>query len=91
MMGLTDSTYHACQTVKWDKSIAMGDRIDLNNPISWENVVLNSHGTKGYDFQQPMVFNQRVYGLLADDLFIYVDDRHPIGSTETLCWEAYRR
>ena len=46
MIVLTDSPYHACQAVTWDKCIAMGDRLDSNNPFSLEKVVLNLPGTK---------------------------------------------
>ena len=37
------------------------------------------------------MFKQRVYGLLAAYLFIYMDDEQPIGRTKDLCWEAPRR
>ena len=30
-MGLTDSPYHACNAVMWDKITAMGDQLDLKN------------------------------------------------------------
>ena len=43
-MGITGSPYHACQVVTWAKSIAMGDRINQNNPFAWEKVVLNLPG-----------------------------------------------
>ena len=45
MMGLTDSPYHACQTVMWDKSISMGYILDLDDPFAWDKVVLNFPGT----------------------------------------------
>ena len=35
MMELTNSPYHSCQAVTWAKSIAMGDRLDSNNPFAW--------------------------------------------------------
>ena len=38
MMGLTDFPYHTGQSLMWKKGIAMGDRLDSNNPlhgISW--------------------------------------------------------
>ena len=33
-MGFTDSSYHACQAVTWEKGISMGDRLDSNNTFS---------------------------------------------------------
>ena len=83
-MGITDLTYHAFQAVMWSKSISMGDQLDLDNPFSWEKVVLNIPGTKEYDYQQPWVFKKRVDGLLAVDLLISVENRQTIGPTKTL-------
>ena len=37
------------------------------------------------------MFKQRVYGLLAAELFIYVYDGRPRRPTEILCWESSRR
>ena len=51
---------------------------------------MNLPGTEESYFQRPWVFNQRVDGLLAAELFIYVDDGRPIGPTKTLCWEDSR-
>ena len=31
MMGITELPYHACQAVKCDKCIAIGDQLDSNN------------------------------------------------------------
>ena len=47
-------------------------------------MLLNLPGTEGYDFHIPCVFKQRVDGLLAAYLFIYVDDGRPIGPTKYL-------
>ena len=91
MMGLTDSPYHVCQAVPWAKCIAIGDRLDSNNPFAWDKVVLNLPGTEIYDFHRTWVFKQTVDGLLAADLFIYVDSGRLIGPTDDLCWEASRR
>ena len=75
----------------WDKSIDTGYRLDSNNSFAWDRVVLKLPGTKEYDCQRPWVFNQSVDGLLAAELFIYVDESRTIGPTETLCWKASRR
>ena len=65
MMGITDSPYHACQAVTWDKCISMGDRIDPNNPFEWEEVVLKFLGTEECDCKSPWVFKQSVDGFLV--------------------------
>ena len=46
MMGITDSPYHACQAVTWNKYIAMGEQLDSNNPFAWEKMVLKLYGTE---------------------------------------------
>ena len=53
--------------------------------------MLNLPGSEEYDCHRTWVFNQRVDGFLAADLFIYVDDVWPIGPTDDLCWEASRK
>ena len=64
----------------------MGDQLESNNTFAWEKVVLNLLGNKEYDCQRPWVFKQRVHGMLAEELFIYVDYGWPIGPTEKLWW-----
>ena len=83
MMGPTESPYHACQAVTWAKSISMGDRLESNNHFAWDKVVLNLPVTKEYDFQRPWLFKKVFDGLLAMDLFIYVDYGQPNGPTGT--------
>ena len=73
-MGITDSTYYAYKVVTWDNIIAMGYRMNLNNTFAWEKMVLNLPGSKEYDCQWPWVFNKIIDGILAEDIFIYVDD-----------------
>ena len=68
----------------------MGERLKSNNPSAWDKVVLDLPGVEEYDSHRPFIFKQRVDGLLAAYLFIYMDDGRPIGPTEDLCWEAYR-
>ena len=58
MTGLTDSPYHVCQLVMWDKIISVGDQIDSNNTFSWQKEVLNLPRTEEYDCQLPWVFKQ---------------------------------
>ena len=46
MMGIIDSTFHVCQSVTWDKYIAMGDKFNPNNLFAWDKVVLKFTGKK---------------------------------------------
>ena len=64
-MGLTYSPYHACQAVTWDKSIAMGNRLELKNNFAWEKLVFKFPETKEYDCQRPWVFKKRIDWMLA--------------------------
>ena len=91
MMRIIDSPYHEFKAVMWAKCIAMGDQLDPNKPFAWEKAVMNLPRTEEYDCQRTWLFNQSVDGLLAEDLFIYVDDGRPIGPTKNLCREASRR
>ena len=52
-MGLTDSHYHECQEVTWDKRVALGDRLSLKNTFVWEKVVVNLPVKTTYDYQLP--------------------------------------
>ena len=49
MMGLTNSPYHEFQEVRWDKSIALGDRQNLKNNFGWEKVLVNLPVTTTYE------------------------------------------
>ena len=91
MMGRTCSPYNSCQAVMWAKYIAMGDRLDPNNPFGWYKVAMNLPGVEEYDCHRPWVFKQMVDGLLDAELLIYVDGGRPIGTTEDLCRESYIR
>ena len=32
------------------------------------------------------MYKERIDGIIAADLFVYVDDGRPIGPTEEVCW-----
>ena len=52
---------------------------------------MNVSGTTSCDCQHPWVYKERRDGLIETDFFVYVYDGQPVGTTETLCWEASRR
>ena len=81
MMGFMDSTSHYCQEVMWAKNIALGDRRESSNTFIRERVVVNFPGSEGYDCKRHWLYKDREDGLIATDLFIYVDNRRPIGPT----------
>ena len=45
---------------------------------------------EGYDCKRTWVYKEREDRLIAANIFIYVEDRRPIGPTEDICWEASR-
>ena len=53
--------------------------------------MLNLPGIEEYYCHRPWMFKQRGDGLLASELFIYVDHERPIGPTKNLFREASRR
>ena len=53
--------------------------------------MLNLPGIEEYYCHRPWMFKQRGDGLLAADLFFYMDNGRRIEPTENLCWEPYIR
>jgi len=90
-MGLTDSPYRAIQIMLWAKELVLGDRRDETNPFRWNHVELNLLGSKTYDASRPSVSKRRADGILAADMFQYVDDLRPVGPSEEDCRSATRR
>ena len=52
--------------------------------------MVNFIGSEGYDCKHPWVYKYREYGLIAADIFIYVDNGKPIGPIEDIFWELSR-
>ena len=90
-MGLTNSTYHECQEVTWTMELTLGNIQDKKNMFKWERVVKNLPGTSTYDCCQPWVYKERSNGSIADNLFVYVYNGRPIGTTDEVCWEESRK
>ena len=53
--------------------------------------MLKFPGSEIYDCKHPWVYEDREDGLIAADLFIYVDNGRTIGRTEEILWEAWRK
>ena len=78
-MGLRDSP---CRVLQWKvrlKLVAYGDRRDLANPFHWDHVQLNLPGSPGYRADLPWVMKVRADGIIAAEIFEYVDDGRAIG------------
>ena len=86
MRGFTDSTYHAFQAVTWANELDMGNIQDNKNTFKWKRVVNNLPGTSMYDCCRTWVYKERSDGSIEADLFVYVENGRPIGTTEEVCW-----
>jgi hypothetical protein len=87
-MGLRDSP---CRVLQWKvrlKLVAYGDRRDLANPFHWDHVQLNLPGSPGYRADLPWVMKVRADGIIAAEIFEYVDDGRAIGHSAELAWRA---
>ena len=90
-MGLKSSPYNCVQGLMHLAEQILGDPDDANNPFKWKSVEMNLPGSESYDPSLPWVFKCRVDGMIACDIFIYVDDLRPTGPTKEDCWRATRR
>ena len=88
MVGLVDSPHHTFQDVTWAKKISLGSRRVPINPFKWDRVVVNFPGSGGYDCRRSWLYKECTDGMITADLFIYVDERRPIGPTEEIFWET---
>ena len=80
-MVLKDYLYHAFQAFKWAKIIDLGIWREPSNLLKWDMEVVNFPGSEGYDCKCPWVYKGRKDGMIAANLFIYVDDWRLIGPT----------
>jgi hypothetical protein len=91
-MGFTSSPYQAVQGVLVAEEVILGDHLDPSNAFRFDAVVLNLPGMPEYNPGLAWVFKVRQSdGMVASDLFIYVDDARVIGNSEDDCWLATRQ
>ena len=90
-MGLIDSPYLSLQLMTHVKFIAYGERKDSLNPFQWSHAKLNLPGDESYTPKFPWVTKVSLYGHLASDVLIYVDEGRIIAHSELLCWQAEKR
>jgi hypothetical protein len=84
-MGATSSTYQTGQGIGFMKEVTLGDRKDPANVFRWEKVRLNLPTTQGYDPMIPWVSKRSKEGVLAADLFTYMDDMRPLAPSDLEC------
>jgi hypothetical protein len=85
-MDLRDLPYRSPQWQVFLKLEVYGDRQDLTNPFHWYHVKFNLPGSRGYRSDLPWGMKIRADGLLAAEIFVYVDNGRAIGATADLAW-----
>ena len=80
-----------CQVVTWYKELALENRQDRENTFKWDKVVKTLPVTYKYDCCWPWLYKEMIYGSIADDMFVYMDDGQTIGPKDEVCWEASRK
>ena len=61
------------------------------DPFQWETVRLNIPGGVSYDSRMSWINKMRHDGLIACDIFTFVDDERLVGPTKELTWQASHR
>lgn len=91
LMGFKPSPYNAIKTALVVEEVAKGDRHCESNPFQWDRVRLNLPGNADYDPSLSWVTKIRKDGLIACDIFTFVDDERLTGPTRELVWQAGHR
>jgi len=74
-MGLKSSPYVCTQTFGWCEDAIRGNRRETNNPLRWDEVVLNLPGAKDYQPEKPWVYRLcSKTGKLGAFFGTYIDD-----------------
>ena len=91
-MGLKSLPYQAVQAMGVAQGVIMGDWFVLTNIFQWDFVRMNLPGSEHCDPSLPWVSKLRADdGRIASDLFTFVDDGRPTGSSWKDAWLAMRR
>jgi hypothetical protein len=91
-MGLKSSPYQCTQAMAIAEEVIQRDRMDPANMFRWDYVRFNLPGSPNYDPSVPWVSKVRTEdGQIAADLFTFVDDLRPTGSSKKEAWQAARK
>ena len=86
--GLKSSPYKACQSMMVVEEIIKGGQANALNQFRWDHVIKNLPGSDNYDPTKPWVFKTREDGVIACDIFIYVNDLRVTGANKREAWQA---
>eukprot|EP00804_Cyclotella_cryptica_P012519 CCRYP_017724-RA/>CCRYP_017724-RA protein AED:0.34 eAED:0.23 QI:0/0/0/1/1/1/3/0/930 len=87
-MAFSPSPYNSIRMALIAEEVIRGDKEDSMNPFQWNSVCLNLPGTSSYDPMTSWIAKVREDGLVACELFTFVDDERVTGATEELTWLA---
>jgi hypothetical protein len=86
LMGFKPSPYLTTCSMRRIESFLKGNSDDPENVFRWAYVILNLPGSPNYNPSKPWVYKVRSDGIMAGDLFIYIDDLRPTCPLEEECW-----
>ena len=91
-MGFQSSPYLCTQPFGWSEDFIKGDPSNQkNNPLAWNQVVLNLPGCDSYNPTKPWVYRTKFDGSLAAFFGTYIDDIQTGDGTEEECHNTTRR
>ena len=101
LMGFIASPHNSVKMALIVEEVARGNRREQGlalvtnnlppmelNPFQWETVRLNIPGGVSYDSRMSWINKMRQDGLIACDIFTFVDDERIVGPTQELTWQA---
>ena len=91
LMGFKPSPYNSVKTAMVVEEVARGNRHCEKNPFQWDHIRLNLPGSVDYDPSLSWISKMRKDGLIACDIFTFVDDERVSGATRELTWQAGHR
>ena len=92
LMGIQSSPYVCTQTFHWGADIIKGDRTALDNPLRWDEVLMNLPGAVNYDPSKPWVYRWDSQNQCIASFFgTYIDDIRTVGGSEKIARDVTRR
>jgi hypothetical protein len=90
-MGLRPSPYMAVRFYYLAEEFIRGDRLQTDNPMRWDFVMLNLPGDPDYDPSLPRVFKwNKIIRNIAGDIIAFVDDLRATGMDAETAWRVAR-
>jgi hypothetical protein len=92
LIGFRPSPYVCTQTFAWGEEVIVGNRMKIDNPFYWDQVILNFPGTSTYDTTMPVVYRWDSKRKRMPCFFgTYIDDIRSGGPSEEGCQAVTHR